>query len=84
MAGLVDLRSTGLGWAGLGRGGEAVYTSQDEPALSEFLRRWPRKSLEASGRFLGQLALRMASLHSCHTCMKPSDRLGLVSPFMEP
>lgn len=32
-----------LGWAGVLRGGEAVYTSQDEAAVTELLRRWPRK-----------------------------------------
>lgn len=47
----------GLGWAELGAGGgEAVYTSQDEPtAMTEVLRRWPRESgaPEASAGFCG-------------------------------
>lgn len=33
----------GLGWTGAGKGREAVYTSQDEPAMIKVLRRWPRE-----------------------------------------
>lgn len=85
--GLVDSRHYGgraqwlpeLGWAGLGVG-EAVYTSQEEAAMTEVLRRWPRESeaLEASGRFCGQLTLSVAGLHPCYNlqnqslCTKPS------------
>lgn len=32
-----------LGCAGVVRGGEAAYTSQDEAAMTKLLRRWPRK-----------------------------------------
>ena len=47
-------------WAGEGRQAE-------EPAVRKFLSKWPRKS-RGAGRFLGQLALSVASLHSRHSC----------------
>lgn len=64
-----------LGWAGMVRGGEAVYTSQDEPAMTKASEGGPgnQGALEASGSFHGHLALRMAGLHPCHTCRTSSS-----------
>ena len=52
-------------WAGEGR-------QADEPAVRKFLRKWPRKS-RGTGRFLGQLALSVASLHSRLSCKTSSS-----------
>lgn len=82
-----------LGWAGVGKGGEAVYTSQDEPAMTKVLRRWSRKSRItgglweipwAAGSECGQPSRSMPHLQSQFLYMKPSATLGLASPFMEP
>lgn len=70
-------------WVLRGReGGEAVDTSQDEPAMTKVLRRWPRKSRSTGGLWkipwasaseCGRPSRSRPHLQNRFLCMKPSD-----------
>lgn len=78
--------------AGEGKEVELVYTPQDELAMLKVLRNGmdpgSQGALEASRRFFGQQALKVASSYSCSSCRtNPSAKkpviVGLGSPLME-